>query len=338
MLYIRTDANKHIAAGHVMRCLAIAAELRKQGEDTVFLVTEEEAAEIIRRFQFRSVLLGGAWNDLEKGMDELTGFIQSENIHKLLVDSYYASVHFFKILSSCVKLIYLGSLEKAFPGISLLINYSNTCNADFYAKAYHPQTVKLLGVKYAPLREEFRGLKPITREQVKNILITTGSSDENNITARLTEDLISLFPGLNYHLAAGGLNRNKRSLEELKARRRNVTLYFDSDAMAPLMRSCDVALSASGTTMYELCACGVPSVCFSITGEQDESGKTFGNNGVLFYAGNIADDYNACLQKIKYALERLINDFELRKNSAAKMNAYIDGNGCSRIAREIMKL
>ena len=38
--------------------------------------------------------------------------------------------------------------------------------------------------------------------------------------------------------------------------------------MAGLMRACDLAVSAAGTTLYELCAAGVPSVSFTMADNQ----------------------------------------------------------------------
>jgi len=341
MLYIRTDANKKIAAGHVMRCLAIAAELRKRGEETTFLITEKEAGEIISRFHFPFIILPGAWNDLEVGMDELINLIILKKMRKLLVDSYFATLRYFEVLSKYVKLIYLGSIEQPYPGLSLLINYSNSYDADFYVKAYDPSITKLLlGVKYTPLREEFQGFKTWIRKDVKNILITTGSSDENKITESLTADLLacSSFNELNYHLVVGCLNPNKHSLEMLKKKHHKITLHSNAAGMAALMRSCDLAVSASGTTIYELCACGIPTVCFSIANEQDKNGIKFHDDKVMLYAGSIVETHDECIKKIKNYLKCLITDFELRKNFAFKMNDYIDGNGCQRIAEEIINL
>ena len=47
MLYIRTDMNRQIASGHLMRCLTIAKELKKRGEDVTFLLADEEAYALV---------------------------------------------------------------------------------------------------------------------------------------------------------------------------------------------------------------------------------------------------------------------------------------------------
>ena len=49
MLYIRTDMNETIATGHMMRCLSIADAAKKQGQETVFLVADAQAQELLKK-------------------------------------------------------------------------------------------------------------------------------------------------------------------------------------------------------------------------------------------------------------------------------------------------
>ena len=43
IIYIRTDGNKDIAAGHIMRCLTIAREIIARDYSVCFLVSDEES-------------------------------------------------------------------------------------------------------------------------------------------------------------------------------------------------------------------------------------------------------------------------------------------------------
>ena len=65
MFYIRTDANKEIATGHVMRCLSVAGELKKHNIDTTFITADHEADELIHRRGYQTICLNSVWNDLE---------------------------------------------------------------------------------------------------------------------------------------------------------------------------------------------------------------------------------------------------------------------------------
>lgn len=341
MLYIRTDANKQIASGHVMRCLSIALELRKQGNETTFIVSEKDAADLIEKYQFPYILIKGAWDNLELELDDLIKLVQSCNIKKLLVDSYYASPEYFEILSYYTKLIYLGSLERSFTNVDLLINYSNIYNKDFYSSTYNlRKTQLLLGVQYAPLRDDFQQIKPCVRDRVENILITSGNTDADNIMEDLIRYIINddIFKNMRFHVVVGTMNHNKTSLQLLETQYDNVILNFNVSSMSKLMVSCDLAISASGTTLYELCACGLPTVCFSITQEQIKGAVQFSEEGLLFYAGNVLSDREKCFGSVKRYSENLIHSYSLRKEMAVKMNSYVDGNGNKRIIKAINEL
>ena len=58
MLYIRTDMNETIATGHMMRCLSIADAAKKQGQETVFLVADAQAQELLKKRGYAYRILG----------------------------------------------------------------------------------------------------------------------------------------------------------------------------------------------------------------------------------------------------------------------------------------
>lgn len=341
MLYIRTDANSQIGSGHVMRCLSIAMELRKQGCETTFITTEKDAVNFIKQFQFYFILIRGNWNNLESELDELVELIKENNADKLLVDSYYASSKYFEVLSQHAKLIYLGSLEKPFTAVKLLINYSNLYNNDFYANTYNIQKTRvLLGVQYAPLREEFQQIQQNVKDEVEDILLSSGNTDIYNVMQGIINYVINddCFLNIRFHVVVGSMNRNNELLKQLEEKYDNVILYFDEKNMSKLMRNCDIAISAAGTTLYELCACGVPTVSFSITEEQIPGALKFKSDEIMYYAGDMIQDKEECFCKISNYSKALILSYSERREMASRMKNYIDGNGSKRIIEAIKEL
>ncbi|WP_411678548.1 hypothetical protein [Caproicibacter sp.] len=339
MLYIRTDADIETAPEHLTECLAIAEELRRRGEHSVFLLTEANASEPIRRSGFQSIVLDHL-NNPESEAERLIPLLKKEKAAKLLVDLPHISAGYFESLNQAAELIYLGmQQEQVFPGIHLLINYSNACRIDFYSEAYCAGSTKLLlGARYIPLRKEFRELRPIVRDRVMNILMPVGEFAETGPVGRLAEDLSSAFPNLNFILAPEFLNRGISPLEKQASRLRNVELVANPENMAAVMRNCDAAVSACGMHLYELCACGTPTVCFALTAEQSECGKQFHFDRIAPYAGDIIGNYDACLFRITAHLKSLTENNSLRRETAVRMNSYLDGFGSQRIAEEILKL
>jgi spore coat polysaccharide biosynthesis predicted glycosyltransferase SpsG len=98
------------------------------------------------------------------------------------------------------------------------------------------------------------------------------------------------------------------------------------------MRQCDVAISAGGTTLAELAACGVPTVCFSIADNQLNGVNAYGEKGVLAYVGDVRDGKEQLLIAIKKHLDKLLDDKQLRMKYSENGKNTIDGRGAMRIA------
>lgn len=341
MLYIRTDANTKVASGHVMRCLSIALELQRQGVESTFIITEGSSKELIDDYEFPCITINGVWDNLENEIDELLSLIKLYSIKLLLIDSYFASPEYIQKLSEHTKLIYLGSQEKPFIGVDSLINYSNTLNVEYYLNTYSGQKTKLLlGVEYAPLRDEFFNIIPNVRDEVRNVLLTTGSTDPNNIINEIIRNLKreSLYKDVIFNVIVGSMNSNISSLQQLQRDYPNIVLHYHTRNISKIMTDCDFAISASGTTLYELCACGLPTVCFSISKEQVNGAVDFARNGILLYSGNVNEDKESSIRQIKEYSRKIINSLSLRQDLSKKMKTYIDGKGTKRIVKVILEL
>lgn len=69
------------------------------------------------------------------------------------------------------------------------------------------------------------------------------------------------------------------------------------------MHSCELAVSASGTTLLELCACGIPTICFSFADNQMAFAASMDNYGAMCYVGDAREEHN---------IERIICDADLQ--------------------------
>jgi spore coat polysaccharide biosynthesis predicted glycosyltransferase SpsG len=102
--------------------------------------------------------------------------------------------------------------------------------------------------------------------------------------------------------------------------------------MSKLMQQCDVAITAGGSTMYELCAVGVPSICFSFAENQKLMVKNFFEKGLALYAGDYHELEDGLFSEIIHSLNYLINNTDTRRVLSNSMRQLVDGNGADRIA------
>ena len=96
------------------------------------------------------------------------------------------------------------------------------------------------------------------------------------------------------------------------------------------MRRNQLAVSAGGTTLDELCACSTPTVCFSFADNQLAGVKQMGSQHIMLHAGDAR--FDPVVSNILQALDVYLTNDDLRKEYAARMNALVDGQGVQRIA------
>ncbi len=339
-VYIRVDGNEIIATGHVMRCLSIAEQIRKIGAEVTFIVADDRPESLIRSRGFHVDVLGTVWDDLDQETEILYTYVKEHSVKILLLDSYYVTEDYLKKLSNYTKIIYIDDLYRFAYPVDTVINYSVFADTSLYKRIYQPSGLNthfLTGGGYVPLRNEF-ALKPFkVQPQVEKVLITTGGTDQLNIAGNLLQTVIRNCElcKLDYHVIVGCFNQNRDILRSLAALHPNIHLHEKVDHMAQWMKSCDVAVSAAGTTMYELCACGIPSVCLEVADNQ-EGARFWEEKGYMLYAGNACKENERCIEKCIEALLFYKNHYRERKERSIRMQSVVDGCGAKRIAEYIV--
>lgn len=342
MLYIRADANPDIATGHIMRCISIANEFRKHGEDTTFIIADEYPCEILEHEKYNYICLNTEWNDLDIETELMVKFIKENNISKLLIDTYYVTEYYLNQLSLYTKIIYIDDLASFIYPVCMLVNYNNYYDTKHYLDDYWgKQTKLLLGCKYAPLRDEFFGVSHEFRDTVKKVLVTTGGTDNFNIAGKLLEFLCNSCQDMNkleYHVIVGKFNFNIKHLEQLTERHKNIIIHYEVKKMSEIMLQCDIAVTAGGSTMYELCACAIPMITYSFADNQIDGAIGFERLGVAKYCGDVRNQEQRLLENIYDTIVEYRNNNLYRWNITEKMKLLVDGKGSSRLYYEMNSL
>lgn len=335
-VYIRVDGNDIIATGHVMRCLSIAEQLKQLDMEVVFLVADTNVRELIQLKGFPVDVLHTTWNDLDGEVSVLRKYLQEKGAKVLLLDSYYVTENYMRQLSEEFSVVYIDDLKKFVYPVHTVINYYVWGKAEDYgADQYEGLSTRfLLGGAYVPLREEFFEVPCKIKETASKVLITTGGTDMLNVTGQLLAAVMQdkELSDLEYHVIVGCFNRHKEGLYGMKDRYPNIYLHENVTNMAQWMETCDMAVSAGGSTLYELCASGTPTICLEIADNQ-KGAYIWEEKGYMIYAGNAAEDMPDCIGKCIKGLKRYLGDRELRQRVSENMQSLIDGKGAMRIAR-----
>lgn len=340
MFYIRADANKEIATGHVMRCISIAGELKKRGIDTTFITADHQADELIRARGYDTICLNSVWNDLEAEISDMKEVIVRNSIDKVLLDSYYATDRYLEELSKMAKVIYVDDLGELTYPVDKIINYNiYGPKIDYVGVTGSASNNLLLSPAYAPLREEFQIITPVFREQVKKVLVSTGGADKYNIAGKFLERIMlnESFKGIEFCVVSGKMNTNYKNLIVLAEQSDNIHIYSNVTKMSELMCQCDIAISGCGSTMYELCRCGLPILTFSFADNQIAGAEAFGEAEVAINCGDARDGMEQLIKTIEESLLSLISNTMLRRSMFEKATCLVDGQGVKRLVDEILR-
>lgn len=337
--YIRVDGNEEIMTGHIMRCLSIAKAARFFNVQTIFILADDTMKAFIEEQDFSTICLDTRWNRMEPEIEILLQKVSFASSDVLLVDSYSATPAYFEKLPAFLTVAYMDDLGETTYPVDYLVNYNHYASVLCYDQKYtNIKTRFLLGCQYAPLREEFTNLPPfVCKDTVLKLLITTGGSDTYNAADLFTKAMqtTAATKKLEVHIVAGRFNPHLDALHELSQQYSGVIVHHNVKNMSQLMQQCDIAITAGGSTLYELCACGIPSIFFSFADNQLLAEKAF-KNSIMLYAGDIRNNTQQCTNNVVNAVCQYMADFSLRQMHSKIMQQLVDGQGADRLVKALL--
>jgi len=352
-LLVHADSGPEIGLGHVMRCLTLVEAL---GRRAVFL---SPGAEEVRRL----VETGGHTFVAVAGPDDIAGMLERLGPAILIVDSYRvdaAQTAFWKEKSRL--LVVIDDLNDRYLPADLVIN------GNVYAEelAYERDRRLLLGPRYLLLRRDFQtqAAKEIV-PRAENLLVTFGGSDPRELTPRILEILagcdlrarVAVGPDFGGRSAPGELSARWGSADNSSGWSRAATggdktgtlkvELVEKPDMASLMTWADMAVSAGGSTLYELCATGTPALAVTVAQNQVPASRSLAARGCILYWGSHtalgaeAGDprhREEAGSDLRRAVEAMALDPARRTDMSSRGQALVDGWGAARCAAVIAEM
>ncbi|EPY2300867.1 putative transmembrane anchored protein [Clostridium sporogenes] len=279
---IRADGGSQIGMGHIMRTLVLAKELAKTND--VFYICKIGKP-------LSSKYKSGIDKVKAEGFDIVT--INENNIINdlrnivadcLITDSYDVNEEYFNLTKDMFKITgYIDDMNLYCFNVDFIIN-QNIGAEEYFYKA-NKDTKLFLGTNYTMLREEFRkNPNKNIKKEVQNIMITVGGADPNGITNTICDYVKDLE--LKFYIVIGPSfkEENIEKLVKLKILKDNINLYFNCN-MIEIMNECDIAISACGSTLYELSACRVPALGLIIADNQEKIAHKMHEEGLIYNLG-----------------------------------------------------
>ena len=338
MILIRADGGREIGSGHIMRCLSVAGALQEQGKEVLFVLADDAAAELLTAMGQQFRILHTDYHRMEEELPVLIPILETYRPELFLADSYFVTAEY---LERHTKTAYIDDIC-AFPcPVDILINYNIYGELLPYKERALPRNrAFLLGCAYAPLRAEFRNLDYSVKDNAAHVLITTGGGDKYNLAGQILQLALSDTDcrKLCYHVISGSFNSNLSKLLAVSEVHSNVQIHQNVRNMAELMQQCDIAVTAGGSTMYELCAVGAPIVCFSFADNQERLVETFLEKRLACYGGNYLKEKEELPKRVVEHIRLLAESKTLREEYSHREKKLVDGKGAERLAHGLIEI
>ena len=352
----RTDASVLMGTGHVMRCLTLAEELIKNGDEVAFISRAHEgnlngliSKKAIKLFELpQPQILELSSNKIENNnYKKMLGVSQQQDAKEskmflremkpdwLIVDHYGLDEIWENAMRIQVKkIMVIDDLANRNHDCDLLLDHNWFENKNLRYRGLVPKAcVKLLGPEYALLRKEFaherQMLKPRDEEKIKRIFVFFGGSDPHGLTKMTLRTLCeSEFSHLETDVVIGQNNPQKNVIKKLCLNRPLTHLHIQVDNIASIMSRADLAIATGGVNVWERMSLNLFSLVVITANNQQSTILELHKNGFVLLLGTYKDISSTI---IKNAL--ILKIEQNKKPILSKLN--VDGIGLSKVINTI---
>lgn len=313
--WLRVDGSAGIGLGHVMRMTALAEAVGEAGDEVRFVVEEDPVAQQIPARQGHIVEAPGhgAW------------FARVEKGDVVVFDGYHFQTDDHLAAKQA------GALVAAFDDlgfgtfhVDVLVNQSMLNGVDYDV----PRKARvLLGPSYACLRKGFRNAYRAEREN-ETLLVTMGASDPLGLNPRLAEALQAHPDAFSEVWILVGPSAEPFSSSAGSP----IRTIVDPPEITSLFDAVGAAVSAAGSTVWELFAAGIPSAVVPILNNQQGVARTAQDAG----AAIVLEGPNKLFDELDHVLRALSSPRERRRLAKAGRE-LVDGWGAERVRRTLAR-
>ena len=352
----RTDASLEIGTGHVMRCLTLAQALRDAGSRCQF-ITRDLPGHLAGRIKADgfdvtllqepkgqtpvSPLAHAHWAGVDWEQDAAeTREALGDATDWLVMDHYAFDARWQRAARPAgTQLMVIDDLADRPHVCDLLLDQNLGRTASDYDGLVPAGTRCLIGPAYALLRPEFAALRPqaLADRAVRRLhvlLITMGGVDASDATSEVLTALreAALLPDLTITVVMGATAPALTQVQALAATMPCPTqVVVDVHDMAARMAAADLAIGAAGSTTWERCCLGLPSIIVQIANNQASIAQAIVAAGAALSPGPLtAPDFAQNLRSVLATAECDLTTL------SAKAAAICDGDGAARVARRIV--
>lgn len=333
-ILIRADGDAQRGTGHVMRCLALAQAVEAEKGRVVFL-SHCESESLRQRVEAAGILFHplGRRHPHPADLSATLALLRELQAAWLVLDGYHFDPAYQQAVRGAgYRLLVIDDIAHL-PEYHADLLLNQNLNAGQFQYAHDPDTVLLLGPRYALLRPEYLrwgGWHREIPELARKVLVTMGGGDADNVTLRIIRVLRQIRGiGVEAKVVVGPASPH---LEELRravdGNETPLHLLTNVTDMSPLMAWADIGFAAGGSTCWELAFMGLPSVVMVLAENQDGIAAALDSAGIAMNVGWFDRVSEARLSEV---LIELLMSPERRRRMSHAGQQLVDGGGAGRV-------
>ena len=330
----RVDAGPAIGGGHVMRCLTLAEALSKAGWRCLFATTSETEDTVpgLARSGFARL-------PMPADPTEQPAALQRElpdGPDLLVVDHYGLDVAFESACRAwATRILVIDDLADRPHDCDILIDQTYGRAAEDYTSLVPERCEVLAGAQYALLRPAFAAARPeaLARREaqqgrIDRILVSMGTVDPRNATGLVLEGVREAGLDATVDVVLGSGAPHMEAVREQTEAMTSARLLTDVADIATLMSNADLAIGAGGTTSWERCCLGLPTLAVTIADNQVTVLEELARSGAVRPLGDLCD---LSASAVAATLHELTSGPAKVKAMSTAAQAVCDGRGPVRL-------
>lgn len=350
----RVDSSEKIGTGHFMRCLTLAAALKRVGARCHFVCRhaldhlQAMAVEAGHGFDLLEStpiensggLVHSAWLGTSQETDARQTFraLSGDQWDWLVVDHYALDACWESALRSAVpNILVIDDLADRQHDCTALLDQNLYPDMDTRYCGKVPSHCRvLLGPSYALLREEFRKLRDNARVRqgnVSRILVMMGGVDAVNDTAKAIRAIARLRDRSFLVDVIVGEGHPARDALQAMCKDHGFQLHVQTADVALFMAAADLAIGAAGSSSWERCCMGLPTICISQAAHQLRLAEGLESRGAVV---NLGDSAGVSDEDLASALSSLIEQPAHVAALSVAAARLVDGKGAERVSQRLM--
>jgi len=325
------NAGPEVGGGHVMRSLTLSNALTAQGAEVAFLAPPEVrrllevfgpgvAIHDITSAEPGAIVAGGAPLKFDAVVFDHYGLAQTD--HQAVAGGRVALV--------------IDDLADRPLAADIVLDPGPARMANDYDGLIGDARL-LLGPGYAPVRPAFAALRDATLKRrggpVRRVLVALGLTDVGGVTRRVVERLQRIDADIALDVVVGSAAGSLPALHVMASIDPRIVLHVDARDMAELTAAADIAVGAAGSTTWERCILGLPSVLLVLAENQRPAAGALAARNAALVVDAADPGFEAALDR---AVGRLMADEALRRDISTASAALCDGRGGDRVAETFL--